>query len=247
MLSALLALPPHPAALAAAIALNFLLVAVVVWVQGIELRLPMTFFFPRRSSARSSHPVLRLLSKGVDSTAALDTQQLLPLRLSPAGTRQLLFANFWVSTFAAPLQWLGLGNFLSNPWCFAALVFILESVSIADATPRQTADFLAQNDTGIKGLSPGIATERFLSLRRAQMKALNAAFIASVSLIARAVDVACAVLIGVPLGCLNLLLLVSTVVGGARQVDALTQGRKVERMIAEEYSLLEEVVGQRGR
>jgi hypothetical protein len=77
------------------------------------------------------------------------------------------------------------------------------------------------------------------------MKFLNAAFIAGVSLAARAVDAACGQLIGVPLGCLNLLLLVSTVLSGVRQVDALTQGPKVEKMIAEEYSVLEEVAEQR--
>lgn len=189
-----------------------------------------------------------MLSRGVDSTAALDAQQLLPLRLSPAGTRQLLFANFWVSTLAAPLEWVGIsGNILNNPWAFAALVFVLEAVSIADATPRQAAAFLAQSDAGIRGLSPGLDTERFLALRRRQMKALNAAFIAGVSLVARAVDAVCAGLIGVPLGCLNLLLLVSTVLGGARQVDALTQGPKLERKIAEDYAVLEEVVAGQGR
>ncbi|KAL4515883.1 hypothetical protein Ndes2526B_g00599 [Nannochloris sp. 'desiccata'] len=246
VVSVLLAAPPHPGALAAAIGLIFSLVALVVWVQGIELRLPLTFFSSRRSNAQSNHPVLRMLSKGVDSTAALDAQQLLPLRLSPAGTRQLLFASFWISTLAAPLEFIGLeASFLSNPWAFAALVFLLEAVSIADATPRQAADFLAQSDTVIQGLSPGVETERFLSTRRKQMKFVNAAFIAWVSLAARAVDGVCAGLIGVPLGCLNLLLLVSTVLGGARQVDALTQGPKLEMMIAEEYSVLEEVAEQR--
>jgi len=246
VVSVLAAAPPHPAALAAAIGLIFSLVALVVWVQGIELRLPLTFFSSRRASAQSNHPVLRVLSQGIDSTAALDAQQLLPLRLSPAGTRQLLFASFWISTLAAPLEFIGVqASILSNPWAFAALVFLLEAVSIADATPRQAADFLAQSDTGIQGLSPGVDTERFLSTRRKQMKFLNAAFIAWVSLAARAVDGVCAGLIGVPLGCLNLLLLVSTVLGGARQVDALTQGPKVEKMIAEEYSVLEEVAQQR--
>jgi preprotein translocase subunit SecY len=246
VISALLATPPPPAALVGALSLMFLLVAVVVWVQGIELRLPLTFFSSRKSTTQSNHPILRVLSKGIDSSAALDAQQLLPLRLSPAGTRQLLFANFWISTFAAPLEYIGINSaFLSNPWAFAALVFLLEAVSIADATPRQAADFLAQSDTGIQGLSPGVDTERFLSKRRKQMKFLNAAFIAGVSLAARAVDAACARLIGVPLGCLNLLLLVSTVLGGARQVDALTKGPKVEKMIAEEYSVLEEVAQQR--
>jgi preprotein translocase subunit SecY len=246
VISVLFAAPPHPAALAAALGIIFALVAVVVWVQGIELRLPLTFFTSRRSTSQSNHPVLRTLSKGVDSTAALNAQQLLPLRLSPQGTRQLLFASFWVSTLATPIKWAGLGpDILSDPWAFAGLVFSLEAVSIGDATPRQAADFLAQSDTGIQGLSPGVDTERFLSSRRRQMKFLNAAFIAGVSLAARAVDAACGQLIGVPLGCLNLLLLVSTVLSGVRQVDALTQGPKVEKMIAEEYSVLEEVAEQR--
>jgi preprotein translocase subunit SecY len=243
--------PPGILSAISAAALMFGLVAAVVWVQGIELRLPLTFFLPRRSTARGQHPVLRLLSRGVDSGAALDAQQLLPLRLSPAGTRQLLFANFWASTLAAPLAWARIDpGFLTNPWAFAALVFMLEAVSIADATPRQAADFLAQSDAGVRGLSPGVDTERFLALRRRQMKFLNAAFIAGVSLAARAVDTAVTALIGVPLGCLNLLLLVSTVLGAARQVDALTQGPRVEAAIAQEYAALAEVGGrekERGR
>lgn len=244
--AALSAAPPPPGPLLTALGLCFCLVAIVVYVQGIELRLPLTFYSARRGTARASHPVLAKLSGGVDSSSAVELQTLFPMRLSPSGTRQLLFANFWVGLLQAPLSKIGLAGVLGNPWVFAALVFVLEAVSFADATPKQMAEFLALSDAGVRGKSPGIDTERFLALRRSQLKLLNAAFMAGVSLAAVAVDKACTALIGLPLGCLNILLLVSTVLGGARQVDVLTQGAKVDKVIAEEYAVLEQVA-QRSR
>ena len=261
-LPSLWAHPPALLPLILSLSLLVGLVLLVVYIQGIELRLPLTFYLPRRGSAlgASSHPVLRFLSSFSSSNSSSSTipgdptpqnnnnnnntmMMTFPLRLSPAGTRQLLFANFWVGTLSAPLQWLGLPpSLLHNPWAFALLVFTLEAVSIADATPKQAAEFLAQSDMGIRGLSPGIDTERFLAKRRRQMQMVNALFIAGVSLGARGVDGVCASMIGVPLGCLNVLLLVSTVLGGARQVDALGQGARVERIIEEEYRVLERAV-----
>jgi len=203
--------PPPAIPLLIALALCTSLVIAVVWIQGVELRLPLAFYSARRAEKRAAHPVLVALSNGVDSSAAIDLQALFPLRLSPSGTRQLLFANFWVSLLEAPLSRVGLGRLLTNPWAFAVFVFVLEAVSFADSTPKQMAEFLAQSDAGIQGLNPGADTQRFLATRRRQMKLLNAAFIAGVSLAAWAVDAAAAWLIGVPLGCLNILLLVSTV------------------------------------
>lgn len=79
-----------------AAALCFALIACTVRVQGMEIRLPLTFFKPKRAQYQSEHPVLRDLSKGVASAEALQVQSRFPMRLSPSGTRQLLFANFWV-------------------------------------------------------------------------------------------------------------------------------------------------------
>ena len=278
MVSFLVAHQPSPIALSVAIALVLALVAMVVWVQGIELRLPLTSFVARQSTftSISRHPVLQMLSqmdqkkkekahvsqndRSLDleladgaggkravagpTTARMYQHSLLPLRLSPAGTRQLLFANFWVSLLDRPLNLLGLGGLINmtNPFVFATLVFFLEAVSLADATPRQTAEFLMQSDTGIIGLSPGPDTEEFLKRRRRQMKLLNAAFVAGVSLAARAVDAAFLALTGVRPDCLSLLLLVSTVLGGARQIDALSEGVKVDRLIDSEYALLERAI-----
>lgn len=202
--------PPSTTAMAIVLFIALSLITVVVWVQGMEIRFPLILYSPRKSMIRASHPLLQRLSQGkyLNSATALAEQNFLPMRLSPAGTRQLLFANFWVGLLQAPLAAIGLPNVLANPFAFAALVFVLEAVSFADSTPRQLADFLAQNDTGIVGISPGADTERFLTLRRRQLKFINAFFIATVSLLARAVDVASVLLIGAPIGCLSLLLLV---------------------------------------
>lgn len=75
-----------------------------------------------------------------------------------------------------------------------------------------------QNNAGLHGLSPGDETNSFIAVRRQQLKLLNAALLASLSLAARGVDAASQALIGVPVGCLSLLLLASTVTSAARQV-----------------------------
>lgn len=85
-----------------------------------------------------------------------------------------------------------------------------------------------QSQIGIKGLSPGPQTERFLALRRAQLRLLSAALVSLLSLAAAAVDAACEALLGAPLASLQLLLLASTVAAGGRQVRTAVGG-SVER------------------
>jgi len=145
-----------------------------------------------------------------------------------------LFANFWASLLEAPLQAIGYPGLLQNPFAFAAVVFLFEALSFADATPKQMSSFLAQNDAGIAGLSPGEATRAFLQRRRAQLKFLNAGFIALMSLLSRLIDIVCYNLIGVYPGMLNILLLVSTMIGGARQVEALAAGNRVEAVLSKQ-------------
>jgi preprotein translocase subunit SecY len=133
---------------------------------------------------------------------------------------------------AAPLRALGLAaaaDALAAPAGFAALVFALEAISVGDATPGQLADFLSGSDMGVRGLSPGTDTAAFLGRRRAQLKLLNAAVVAGVSLAARGADAACAALLGAPLGCLQLLLLASTALAAFRQVEALARAPAAER------------------
>eukprot|EP00889_Picochlorum_renovo_P007999 jgi/Picre1/35029/NNA_002494.t1 len=222
--------------IAAAVLLCFASVVLVTWVQGMELRLPLSFFSARRTenTNQTRHPVVEKLS-----SSSIELQSLFPLRLSPSGTRQLLFANFWASLLDAPLSAIGFPGLLNNPFMFAAMVFVFEALSFADATPKQIASFLAQNDAVIVGLSPGDATKSFLRRRKAQLKFNNAAFIASISLVSRLIDVICFALIGVAPGMLNLLLLVSTILGGARQVQALAAGNSVEETLEYESKKLE--------
>lgn len=75
-----------------------------------------------------------------------------------------------------------------------------------------------QSNAGIQGVSPGNDTVEFLSAQRRRLKLLNAALLASLSLGARAVDAASVALIGLPAGCLSLLLLASTMASSGRQV-----------------------------
>jgi len=119
-----------------------------------------------------------------------------------------LFANFWASLLQAPLQAMGCPGLLQNPFAFALIVFLFEAFSFSDATPKQMSIFLSQNDAGIRGLSPGDATRKFLQSCRARLKFLNAGFIAGISLLSRVVDIVCMMLVGVAPNMLNLLLLV---------------------------------------
>jgi preprotein translocase subunit SecY len=237
--------PPLPAAAAAA-GIVAALLAALAWAQAAELRLPLAFFQSRRGPGAAPHPALARVAAAraaraaragaapppAGYAAAVAAAARLPLRLSPGGARTLLFANFWVSMLAAPLRGLGLAaaaDALSAPAGFAALVFALEAISVGDATPGQLADFLSGSDMGVRGLSPGADTAAFLGRRRAQLKLLNAAFVAGVSLAARGADAACAALLGAPLGCLQLLLLASTALAAFRQVEALARAPAAER------------------
>lgn len=233
-LDQIVAIPWYHGCLAAVLVLAT--VVLVTWVQGIELRLPLTFFSARRGEhARGSryknHPVTEKVRSKYSS---IDMQALFPLRLSPSGTRQLLFANFWASLLDPPLAALGFAGLLNNPYMFALVVFLFESLNFADATPKQIATFLSQNDAGIVGISPGEETRVFLKRKKGQLKFINAAFIAFISLLARAIDIVCLALIGIAPGTLNLLLLVSTVLGGARQVEALVSNDAVEKRLQDE-------------
>ena len=193
-------------------------VVLVTWVQAIELQLPLTFFSARRGQSKdvsAQHPVIQKLSIGrnnirndIADSSSIDMQSLFPLRLSPSGTRQLLFANFWVSLLETPLQLIGISGIFQNPFAFAGIVFVFEALSFSDATPKQMSTFLSQNDAGITGLSPGDATTAFLKRRRAQLKLLNAAFISAVSLLSRLIDFLCIGLVGFSPGMLSILLLI---------------------------------------
>ena len=84
--------------------------------------------------------------------------------------------------------------------------------------PAHPLPHQSQSDAGIPNLSPGNPTLQYFAEKRQQLKFLNAALLAALSLAARAVDAASVALIGVPAGCLSVLLLVSTAALGTRQV-----------------------------
>ena len=93
-----------------------------------------------------------------------------------------------------------------------------------------------QSEVGIHGLSPGDDTAAFLTTKRRQLKLINAVLLAGLSLAASGVDAASRALIGVPAGCLSLLLLVSTAASASRQVEALTRAPMIERLVAREQA-----------
>lgn len=237
--------PASPLAGFVVVALCTGLVAVSIWAQSVELRLPITFYRTRHSTVQSQHPLLTLVSNEEGQLPATQSApapsraghamgQYFPMRLSPSGARSLLFASFWAALLQAPLGWLGLANPFESALGFAALVLITEAVTLTDLTPRQVSRFLAGNNAGLHGLSPGDETNSFIAVRRQQLKLLNAALLASLSLAARGVDAASQALIGVPVGCLSLLLLASTVTSAARQVEALCRTPVVQGLLDEE-------------
>ncbi|KAL4439733.1 hypothetical protein ABPG75_002734 [Micractinium tetrahymenae] len=254
----LAAAPPSPLAALAVAAMCAALVGLSLWAQGTQLHLPITFYKDRQSPARIPHPLFSLLAMPPKQQHRQQQQPAVPaeeqeqeagkplhfpLQLSPSGARSLLFANFWVALLQPPFSWLGLANPFESAVGFAALVLVVEGVTFADMTPRQISQYLSGSDAGIQGLSPGDATIAFLAAKRRQLKLLNAALLAVLSLAAKAVDAASAALIGVPAGCLSLLLLASTVASGVRQVEALSRAPLVERLVARE----EAAMGRGGR
>ncbi|PSC74655.1 abhydrolase domain-containing [Micractinium conductrix] len=238
----LAAAPPRLWAVSLVALLCCLLTGVALWAQGVQLRLPATFYQERHSETGSPkghqaqrHPLLELLNphpahhtqqahrEEEEEAEAAPSRQYFPLQLSPSGARSLLFANFWVALLQPPLSWLGVGNPFASSLGFAALVLVVEGISFADMTPRQISQYLASSDAGLRGIAPGIRTISYLAARRRQLKLLNATLLAGLSLAARGVDAVAASLVGVPAGCLSLLLLASTVASAVRQVESLAQ------------------------
>jgi len=171
----------------------------------------------------------------------------LPFKLSPNGARQLLFVNFWISLLEIPLNKLGLAYLLHSPLVFAGLVFFMESLSVGDTTSRQLSQYVALSNAGIIGHSPGAETEKLIASIKTRLKLVNATLLACLSLVAHLVDVLTASLLGgVPVGCLNILLLTSTVLGVARQWDALGRMPAMAAMIEKQRRVLESATATSG-
>ena len=171
----------------------------------------------------------------------------LPFKLSPNGARQLLFVNFWISLLEIPLSKLGLAYLLHSPLVFAGLVFFMESLSVGDTTSRQLSQYVALSNAGIIGHSPGAETEKLIASIKKRLKLVNATILACLSLMAHLVDVLTSSLLGgVPVGCLNILLLTSTVLGVARQWDALGRMPAVAAMIEKQRRVLESATATGG-
>ena len=150
--------------------------------------------------------------------------------VSPSLPSLALVLLFWLDKRPWAGGW---GGSAVCPETLAAL--LLGPQLTVDFTPP-LANIGLQSDVGIHGLSPGDETTAFLSAKRRQLKLLNAALLAGLSLAARGVDAASHSLIGVPAGCLSLLLLVSTVASGSRQVEALARAPMIERLVAREQA-----------
>lgn len=245
--------PPPPLRLLAALGLCFATVAGVVYVQGLELRLPLAYHRARGGSALggfaarlASMPIVQALGRarggagdeaGGVAVAAAERHAFFPIALCPQGTRTLLFVNFWVSMFQVPLNLLGLSTLFNSPWAYAALIFLVEAPNIGDTSP-QLASYLAMGEAGVTGISPGTATAAVLSRTRQQLRLLNAGFLAAAWLSTAWVDAAVAALVGAPAGCLQLLLLVSIFTGGTRQLAALATPVRLEAELARERALM---------
>lgn len=207
----------------------FVLVACAVAMQGVEKRLPMTFYTARQSRGVVESPAFAMISERGEHRTR---QHELPLPLSPNGARQLLFVNFYISILNAVLAWMGISVSLNNPWVFAVLVIALETIgTFADTTPRQLSAYLAVSNAGIRGFSPGLETETLLIRLKTRLKFVNAVLLAVLSLLAHGMDWVSVQLLGGKIGCLNILLLASTVLSSSRQVDALGRAPGIQSYI----------------
>ena len=76
----------------------------------------------------------------------------------------------------------------------------------------------AQIDAGIRGLSPGAATEAFLLQQQRLVRFWGCLALAGLALASHLLDNVCTALLGAPLGCLSLLLLAGFLLSTERQV-----------------------------
>lgn len=231
--------PPFALRVLVALSMNAALLAAAMWLQAAELRVPVVY---ARGAGRGADDAAARTAEGDaspndsptarrrDFPAQSSSRSYLPLRLSPQGTRSLLYVSFWASLASIPFAYLGLGWVPASPLFVPVALLVSEGIAVPDGAERQLASHLAAAEAGLPGVSPGRPTERAVQRRRRALRVLNAIFLALAWLAAQGVDELTTRLIGAPLRAREMLLLASAVAASGRQAAALAARTRADAM-----------------
>ncbi|KXZ41387.1 hypothetical protein GPECTOR_501g464 [Gonium pectorale] len=94
-------------------------------------------------------------------------------------------------------------------------------------------------NVGLRGVVPGVPTERELRLRLLQCKAWGGACLGLLAVGAQCFDSACVAALGTSLGTTSLLIIVGAVLQTARQVEGLLEGPKLQQRLDREREAIQ--------
>ncbi|KAL0028626.1 hypothetical protein WJX79_006489 [Trebouxia sp. C0005] len=228
------------------------LVMLAVFINSLSLRLPLIYYKQRRSKA----PQASVEKRAAAAAAVGSTKQVkrdnayLPISLNPNGMQALLFASFIyqlpmvVGMFSfrgqvATMHFLAQGKWY--PVTYGLVVFLFGMIQIGENTPSQMTKYLNAIEAGVENVSPGPATERFLTQTMRVTRLWGALLVAILATAAQYFDVLCDKTMGTSLGSVSLLLIVGLISSCIRQVQSLLQLPQLERSLQRERGVLQRI------
>lgn len=228
------------------------LVMLAVFINSLSLRLPLIYYKQRRSKA----PQASVEKRAAAAAAVGSTKQgkrdnaYLPISLNPNGMQALLFASFIyqlpavVGMFSYSGQ-LATTHFITQgkwyPVIYGLVVFLFGMIQIGENTPSQMTKYLNAIEAGVENVSPGPATESFLTQTMRVTRLWGALVVAVLATAAQYFDVVCEKTMGTSLGSVSLLLIVGLINSCIRQVQSLLQLPQLERALQRERSVLQQI------
>ncbi|DBA87649.1 TPA: hypothetical protein ACH3X1_004659 [Trebouxia sp. C0004] len=241
-----------PTTVGALVAAYIGLVMLAVFINSLSLRLPLIYYKQRRSKA----PQASVEKRAAAAAAVGSTKQVkrdnayLPISLNPNGMQALLFASFiyqlptLVGMFSLRGQVATMHFFTQGKWypvIYGVVVFVFGMIQIGENTPSQMTKYLNAIEAGVENVSPGPATQRFLTQTMRVTRMWGALLVAVLATAAQYFDVLCDRTMGTSLGSVSLLLIVGLINSCIRQVQSLLQLPQLERALQRERSVLQRI------
>lgn len=241
-----------PTTVGALVAAYIGLVMLAVFINSLSLHLPLIYYKQRRSKA----PQASVKKRAAAAAAVGSTKQVkrdnayLPISLNPNGMQALLFASFLyqlpalVGMFSFTGQVATMQFLTQGKWCpviYGLVVFVFGMIQIGENTPSQMTKYLNAIEAGVENVSPGPATQRFLTQTMRVTRFWGALLVAILATAAQYFDVLCESTMGTSLGSVSLLLIVGLINSCIRQVQSLLQLPQLERALQRERSVLQRI------